>query len=64
LKSHIHDHHQEYVDRLNKLLDKVDESPKPLNPNELCELAKEIKFNAGGNINHEFYWESLAPISE
>ena len=27
-------------------------------------LLSAIKFNGGGHLNHEFFWEGLAPIKE
>jgi len=28
------------------------------------ELSQGIKFNGGGHLNHEFFWESLSPVGE
>ena len=28
------------------------------------DLSQGIKFNGGGHMNHEFFWENLSPISE
>lgn len=31
---------------------------------KIAKLTKELKYNYGCNINHELFWESLAPIEE
>ena len=28
----------------------------------MTKLTKNLKFNGGGNFNHTFFWESLAPV--
>ena len=28
------------------------------------DLAKDVKFNEGGHLNHVFFWESLSPVDE
>ena len=34
------------------------------NPSKFVDLAQVIKFNGGGHLNHEFFWDSLTPISQ
>ena len=31
---------------------------------KIAELSQAIKFNGGGHVNHEFFWDNLAPIAE
>ena len=63
LTIHYEKHHKTYVDKLNAA---IEESKAALEGNQqkLVELSQAIKFNGGGHYNHEFFWESLLPISQ
>jgi len=39
-------------------------SPDTCDNAKVSKLAEAIRFNGSGNINHEFFWEGLAPITE
>jgi len=39
----------------------VDSILKKGNEEEKAKLAKEIRYNYGCHVNHELYWENLAP---
>ena len=61
-------HHQAYVDNLNKALESYPELQR-LTPEELVvqlstvpEAARTaVRNNAGGHLNHSWYWEWMAP---
>jgi len=57
--------HQEHVDNLNASLEKADKaigSEDHLTDMKL--ISEEIKLHGNMHINHEFFWENLAPISQ
>ncbi len=68
---HYHKHHQNYLNKLNELLEKNNYDYK-YNLNELLYCMDEfhendrenILFNLGGVLNHNLYWKSINPISE
>ncbi len=63
-------HHQSYVDNLNKVLESINfEAPE--NPEELLKnldkipegVRQQVINNAGGHVNHSFFWEIMTPKS-
>ena len=34
------------------------------NHQKMIDLSQGIKFNGGGHLNHEFFWDNLSPIGE
>jgi Fe-Mn family superoxide dismutase len=61
---HYGKHHQTYVNNLNNLLAEKDKAEKEENFLKVTSLTNGIAFNGGGNYNHTFFWESLAPIND
>lgn len=61
---HYSKHHQTYVNNLNGLMEQAANALESGDHQKVTELSQGIKFNGGGHVNHEFFWESLAPISE
>ena len=58
---HYHKHHQTYVNNLNNLLGEKDKAEAAGDYLKVASLSKNIRFHGGGNYNHTFFWESLAP---
>ena len=58
---HYNKHSAAYTKSFNKLIDELDEARANSDFNKYVELSKLLKFNGGGHINHELWWQSLAP---
>jgi Fe-Mn family superoxide dismutase len=73
LALHHGKHHAAYVDKLNELLQNLD-CPAPENIDNFIadghysrapELHRDaVRFNAGGHVNHTFFWNILKPCGE
>ena len=66
LKLHHDKHHAAYVSAANALIDKLHESRKNSNGNEVDykSTLKSLSFNAGGAILHDIFWKIMAPEKE
>lgn len=62
MEFHYGKHHRTYVNNLNTLNCQSAEALEAGNIKKYLELTNAIKFNGGGHLNHEFFWETLAPI--
>ena len=63
MEYHYGKHHQTYVTNLNGLLDQASKALESGDQQKYVDLSQAIKFNGGGHLNHEFFWESLAPVN-
>jgi superoxide dismutase, Fe-Mn family len=61
LRTHYLKHHQAYINNLNALLEKYQEAERKNDLSLMTDLMPSIRFNAGGHLNHSFFWESLFP---
>lgn len=61
---HYGKHHRTYVNNLNNLLEQQAEANARGDFQKAISLSQAIKFNGGGHINHEFFWESLCPTAD
>jgi Fe-Mn family superoxide dismutase len=64
LEFHYGKHHRTYVNNLNNLLAQEAEALDRNDVKTAVSLSQAIKFNGGGHLNHEFFWESLCPQAE
>ena len=64
MEFHYGKHHRTYVNNLNALNQKSADALASGDIKAYIDLANAVKFNGGGHLNHEFFWESLAPINE
>ena len=63
MEFHYGKHHRTYVNNLNNFSEQSAEALAKGDIQRYIELCNLVKFNGGGHLNHEFFWESLAPIS-
>ena len=61
---HYNKHHKTYVTKYNEKLDQVQEALAKNDTTRIARLAREIRFFGGGNYNHTFFWDSLAPVAQ
>lgn len=64
MEFHYGKHHRAYVNNLNTLNQQSAEALARGDVKRYIELANAVKFNGGGHLNHEFFWETLAPIKD
>ena len=60
---HYGKHHRAYVNNLNQLVEQALEATEKKDTLKIISLQKNIKFNGGGHLNHEFFWDSLCPVA-
>ena len=63
MELHHSKHHQAYITNLNAALKAQTEAVHTLDITSQVALQQNIKFNAGGHINHSLFWQNLAPAS-
>ena len=61
---HYNKHHKLYVTKYNEKIDLFEEALAKGDHGKIATLGKDIRFFGGGNYNHTFFWESLAPLKE
>lgn len=61
MEFHYGKHHRTYVNNLNKLNEQSAEALAKGDIKKYIDLSSAVKFNGGGHVNHEFFWETLAP---
>ena len=64
LEFHYGKHHRTYVNNLNNLLEQQAEAQAQGQLQKAIGLSQQIKFNGGGHLNHEFFWDSLCPQAD
>ena len=64
MEYHYGKHHVTYINNYNKLQKEATKALMDGNHQKFTELSENIKFNGGGHFNHEFFWESLCPVSQ
>lgn len=64
MEYHYGKHHATYVNNLNGLYEKATAAIDSGDTQGFVDISQAIKFNGGGHLNHEFFWESLAPVDK
>lgn len=63
MEFHYGKHHRTYVNNLNSLSVQSAEALANGDIKRYIELCHLVKFNGGGHLNHELFWETLAPTN-
>ena len=64
MEYHYGKHHATYVNNLNGLYEKANAAMASGDTQGFVDISQGIKFNGGGHLNHEFFWESLSPVDK
>ena len=64
MEFHYGKHHLTYVNNLNNLQQSAADALESGDTQKYTDLSQAVKFNGGGHLNHEFFWDSLSPVSE
>lgn len=64
MEMHYGKHHRTYVKNLNDLLEKQAEAAAQNKVALALSYTQAIKFNGGGHVNHELFWESMCPEAD
>jgi len=62
MEYHYGKHHATYVNNLNGLYEKASAALASGDHQAFVDISQGIKFNGGGHLNHEFFWDNLAPV--
>jgi Fe-Mn family superoxide dismutase len=62
MEYHYGKHHVTYINNYNALIEQAAEAHEKGDTQKYVNLSQGIKFNGGGHLNHEFFWDNLAPI--
>ena len=63
MEFHYGKHHVAYINNVNALQEQAAKALESGDTQKYVDLSQGIKFNGGGHLNHEFFWDSLAPVS-
>ncbi len=61
LRVHHDKHHKAYVDKANKILEKIDDARKQGKELDHKSVLKSLSWNVGGHILHSIFWKNLTP---
>ena len=64
LNFHYGKHHRTYVNNLNNLLEQQAEFMARGDLEKSMALTGQIRFNGGGHLNHELFWEGFCPQAD
>ncbi len=62
LRIHHEKHHKAYVEKANKILERMEESRRE--NTDIEQNLKSLSFNVGGHILHSLFWKNMSPSGE